>query len=183
MSDPHPEQQVVPDQLKPPAQSFFVPVGLPPYYNQIFVQYLTGNQIKMWTDEYPSDHIITWSFGDGSSDQAGTGPAGVTHTYTTKGFYKITARCHRILAERQVMISKVDTVVGGPATGATAGIPGTWTPAGANPPQGLNDIQNGVPVVVTASPTSKWTSNQHMVCAGGTNTWWDGSGWRSGKAP
>lgn len=68
------------------------------------------------------------------------------------------------------------------ATGATAGIPGTWTPSGSRPPSGP-----GAPMVgITASPTSAWTSGQFVqtatIGAAGRVTW-TGSAWVGGVAP
>lgn len=58
------------------------------------------------------------------------------------------------------------------ATGATAGTPGTWTPAGAAAP--------AAPTGITASPTTAWTTGQHVVLSGGGHTHWDGAAWAAG---
>ena len=47
-------------------------------------------------------------------------------------------------------------------TGATAGIPGTWTPAGAGPAASLIDMQRGHPNAIVASPATAWTSGQYV---------------------
>lgn len=69
------------------------------------------------------------------------------------------------------------------ATGATAGIPGTWTPAGATPPADLVELQSGS---IVASPTTGWTSGQYVQTgtsgAAGRATW-TGTGWVGGAAP
>jgi hypothetical protein len=64
------------------------------------------------------------------------------------------------------------------ATGATAGAPGALTPANSYA-EDLADIQTGV----TASPTSAWTSGQHVVLADGSTAHWDGDSWAAGVAP
>ena len=68
-----------------------------------------------------------------------------------------------------------------PATGATAGIPGTWTPPGSTPPASVATIG-----AVTASPTTPWTTGQFVQTAtagaAGRATW-SGSGWVGGVAP
>ena len=71
-------------------------------------------------------------------------------------------------------------------TGATAGIPGTWTPAGAGPAASLLDLQRGKPNPVVASPLTGWTSGQYVQTsvpgAAGRATW-SGTGWVGGAAP
>src|SRR4030095_5294629 len=44
------------------------------------------------------------------------------------------------------------------ATGATAGTPGSWTPAGAQAP-----LTRAAATGVTASPATAWTSGQYVV--------------------
>ena len=70
-----------------------------------------------------------------------------------------------------------------PATGATAGIPGTWTPPGSTPPADLVALQGGS---VTASPATGWTSGQFVQTgtagAAGRATW-TGTDWVGGAAP
>lgn len=73
-----------------------------------------------------------------------------------------------------------------PATGATAGIPGTWTPPGSTAPASVSALQAGTPNVVTASPATAWTSGQFVQTrttgAAGRATW-TGSAWVGGAAP
>jgi hypothetical protein len=70
-----------------------------------------------------------------------------------------------------------------PATGATAGIPGTWTPAGSTPPADLAALQGSA---IVATPVTAWTSGQYVqtqeVGAAGRATW-TGAGWVGGAAP
>ena len=70
-----------------------------------------------------------------------------------------------------------------PATGATAGIPGSWTPAGATPPADLAAV---ISQGVVASPATAWTSGQYVQTAtagvAGRVTW-TGTGWVGGAAP
>lgn len=61
------------------------------------------------------------------------------------------------------------------ATGATAGTPGTFTPAGAVAPANLAAM-----VGITASPTSAWTTGQSVVLADGSNANWTSSAWAAG---
>ena len=68
-----------------------------------------------------------------------------------------------------------------PATGAAAGKPGSWTPAGSEPPASVATIGS-----VTASPSTPWTKGQYVQTktsgAAGRATW-SGSGWVGGVAP
>lgn len=68
-----------------------------------------------------------------------------------------------------------------PATGATAGTPGSWTPAGSKAPANAAGASG-----VTASPTSAWTTGQYVqgstAGAAGEMTW-SGTGWVGGRAP
>jgi hypothetical protein len=71
---------------------------------------------------------------------------------------------------------------GGPATGATAGIPGTWTPAGSTAP---NDAAGATSAGITATPNTAWTTGQYVqgVTSGTAGEMhWSGSAWVAGKA-
>jgi hypothetical protein len=63
------------------------------------------------------------------------------------------------------------------ATGATAGSPGTWTPAGSTVPGDLAAMSG-----VTASPTTAWTTGQHMVLGDGSHCAWNATAWVAGDA-
>lgn len=71
-----------------------------------------------------------------------------------------------------------DSPASGPSTGATAGNPGTWTPANSLPPANFTKMDT-----ITASPATGWTVGQHVVLADATNAYWQGTAWASGKAP
>lgn len=67
-----------------------------------------------------------------------------------------------------------------PATGATAGTPGTWTPAGSTPPANAAAATG-----ITATPNTAWTTGQWVQgSTSGTSgeMSWDGSAWAAGKA-
>lgn len=64
------------------------------------------------------------------------------------------------------------------ATGATAGTPGTFTPAGATPPANLAGLAG-----VTASPSTAWTTGQYVVLGDASHAHWDGTAWAAGDAP
>jgi hypothetical protein len=73
-----------------------------------------------------------------------------------------------------------------PATGATAGIPGDWTPAGATPPATVTDLVQGKPVEVTASPQTGWTTGQYVQTqdsGAAGRACWTGTSWVGGAAP
>ena len=69
------------------------------------------------------------------------------------------------------------------ATGATAGTPGTWTPADHRAPSGVAEATSWG---VVASPATAWTSGQYIQTttagAAGRITW-SGSTWVGGAAP
>ncbi|MFD4542465.1 hypothetical protein [Streptomyces bauhiniae] len=58
------------------------------------------------------------------------------------------------------------------ATGASAGTPGSFTPDGAVAPENLAALAG-----VIATPTSAWTTGQHVVLGNGSKAKWDGSAW------
>ena len=64
------------------------------------------------------------------------------------------------------------------ATGATAGTPGTWTPAGSTPPADL-----AAAGAVTASPATAWLTGEHVVLGDASSAYWDGAAWVPGTAP
>lgn len=68
----------------------------------------------------------------------------------------------------------------GPATGATAGIPGEWIPASSTPPADPSSCD------VTANPDTPWTTGQfvqtQLTGAAGRCTW-TGTAWVGGVAP
>lgn len=70
-----------------------------------------------------------------------------------------------------------------PATGATAGVPGTWTPAGSTPPATVADLIAGVPNAVIASPLLAWTTGQYVATGDAAQAHWDNAAWVAGAAP
>jgi hypothetical protein len=64
------------------------------------------------------------------------------------------------------------------ATGATAGTPGAFTPAGATVPANLAALQAGS---VVASPNTAWTTGQSVLLGTGS-AHWSGSAWAAGAA-
>lgn len=63
------------------------------------------------------------------------------------------------------------------ATGATAGIPGAFVPAGAFRPETVEDLDG-----VTATPASAWTEGQGVMLQNGTFAHWTGTAWAAGVA-
>lgn len=68
------------------------------------------------------------------------------------------------------------------ATGATAGIPGAFTPANSYPPEDFTDLTNGSPTVV-ASPATAWTTGQYVTLSDGSKAHWNGTAWIAGPKP
>lgn len=67
--------------------------------------------------------------------------------------------------------------LGVPATGATAGIPGSFTPTNSYGPANLAGMSG-----VTASPATDWTVGQHVVLRDGSLANWTGSAWAAGAS-
>ena len=65
------------------------------------------------------------------------------------------------------------------ATGATAGTPGTYTPANSYGPYDLAELQASS---ITASPNTAWTTGQSIVLRDGSRAHWTGSAWAAGPA-
>lgn len=75
-----------------------------------------------------------------------------------------------------------DNVPDIPATGATAGAPGAFTPAGCVIPANVAAVQSGG---ITASPATAWTTGQFVQTATtGTagRCYWNGTAWTQGTA-
>jgi hypothetical protein len=71
------------------------------------------------------------------------------------------------------------TALGTEATGATAGMPATLTPANSYPPADLADATGDF----VASPLTAWTTGQYVDLEDGTKAYWDGDSWVAGVAP
>lgn len=67
--------------------------------------------------------------------------------------------------------------LGVPATGATAGTPGTTTPANSYAPESFATIGS-----LTASPTTAWTTGQRITLRDGSTAYWNGTAWVAGTA-
>lgn len=65
------------------------------------------------------------------------------------------------------------------ATGATAGSPGTATPANSYFPETLAALQASS---ITASPATAWTTGQYITLGDGSTAHWTGSAWAAGAA-
>lgn len=69
--------------------------------------------------------------------------------------------------------------LGTEATGATAGIPATLTPANTYPPDDIVDAATDF----TATPNTAWTTGQYVVLGDDSHAYWDGTVWVAGEAP
>lgn len=83
------------------------------------------------------------------------------------------------LKGKYTMIDSSGNVVVTPATGATAGTPGSFTPTGSAVPASLSALQTAAPPVV-ASPTAAWAGGQYVVLGDHTTATWNGSAWLAG---
>lgn len=69
----------------------------------------------------------------------------------------------------------------GNSTGATAGAPGSWTPADSTPPANAAEATSRG---VTASPSTGWTTGQYVqgsTAGAGGEMNWSGTAWVAGK--
>lgn len=70
------------------------------------------------------------------------------------------------------------------ATGATAGIPGTWT-GGTTVPHDVGRLAAGVPKTVVANPATAWTTGQYVqteTAGVPGRAHWSGTAWVAGPA-
>jgi hypothetical protein len=65
-----------------------------------------------------------------------------------------------------------------PATGATSGAPGTFTPNNAIPPDNFAGMAG-----LTATPAIVWVTGNYVQPKDGSNAFWNGTAWAVGKAP
>lgn len=63
------------------------------------------------------------------------------------------------------------------ATGAVAGTPGSYTPAGAAAPANLAALAS-----VTAVPATAWTTGQYVVLGDASEAHWSSTAWVVGRA-
>jgi hypothetical protein len=69
------------------------------------------------------------------------------------------------------------------ASGATAGTPGAWTPAGSTPPATVAALQASA---VVANPAAAWATGQYVqtgTAGAAGQAYWDGDSWETGAAP
>jgi hypothetical protein len=83
---------------------------------------------------------------------------------------------------KYTMIDEQGNVIGQLATGATAGTPGTWTPAGSVPPANLAALTTAAPAIV-ASPATAWTTGQYVLLGDASHAHWNATAWVTGDAP
>jgi hypothetical protein len=68
-----------------------------------------------------------------------------------------------------------------PATGATSGAPGTWTPTNSAPPMTLAELVAATPAIV-ASPLTAWASGEYVTLGDGSKAHWSSTAWVAGAA-
>lgn len=71
-----------------------------------------------------------------------------------------------------------DNVPTPPATGATAGTPGAFTPAGCETPADLAAMST-----VTATPSTAWLTGRWVNLGDASKAYWDAVAWTVGTAP
>lgn len=109
-----------------------------------------------------------------------TAPMPLKYSRTGPSTYEVTFRClpdtTRAAGDQIFQFSR-EKIGAAPATGATAGIPGTWTPPGSSAPLNLAAMAS-----VTATPATAWTVGQYMILADTTEVHWSSTAWVVGRA-
>jgi hypothetical protein len=82
------------------------------------------------------------------------------------------------LDENGVLAHILSGKASGTATGATAGTPGSFTPANSLAPANLAAMSS-----IVASPTTAWTTGEYVVLGDTSHAYWDNSAWTAGQAP
>ncbi len=129
----------------------------------------------LWDNFNQADVPVLWSpMGDGqvyfSATIASIPDPAVGGQANQHGTFDITLN----LVKRPSIAANPDAV---PATGATSGTPGAFTPAGAVPPANLAAMST-----VVASPATAWATGEYVVLGDASNAHWDGAAWAAGKA-
>lgn len=70
------------------------------------------------------------------------------------------------------------SALGVPATGATAGSPGAYSPANSYGPADFASIGS-----LTATPTTAWVTGDYITLRDGSTAYWNGTAWVAGIAP
>lgn len=127
---------------------------------------------------------LAYAYGPLGSDAGMTGISGVCNCLswtgpvsTVDGITTATAELRCSTRELGVFDGSGAVIPAVPATGATAGTPGTFTPAGAATPSNLAAMSS-----VTASPTTAWTTGQYIATGDGIHCHWNGTAWITGNA-
>lgn len=74
----------------------------------------------------------------------------------------------------------LDNPASAASTGATAGAPGTWTPANSNRPDNFAALVTADP---TPTPATTWDSGDYVILEDGSHAYFDGTDWQEGEAP
>jgi hypothetical protein len=140
--------------------------------------------LSMWA--FTNDTNTKWFSMQLDKDDASTVATGqvrvVAGSYGGAAGTPLTATATWPLAAKPTITVPTGTP-SGPATGATAGTPGTWTPSGSTPPA---DAAAATSDGVVASPTTAWTTGQYVqgsTAGAGGEMHWDGAAWVAGMAP
>lgn len=161
--------------------------GLPWAY--ILWPYLTGGKVGDYTLD---DNAVTFTVtGMTTKDAAGwdVGPYLVTldaggdpsPLLTPIGTYEHDHKQYTTVQppEDTIGLVPLDDPDNAAATGADAGIPGSFTPTGAVRPFDLAALQTAAP---TASPATAWTTGQKVILGDGSVAHWTSTAWAAGAA-
>lgn len=156
-------------------------------YGYLLWPFVSGAKVGDYTIE---DSVVTFS-ATGMITRDGTGwgqgPYLVVPDDTSAAveFYEsLDALDHQIVVRTTIApplptdgLIPLDDPDGASATGATAGIPGAFTPAGAVRPDNLAGMAG-----ITATPLTAWTTGQFVYLGDGSKAHWTGAAWAAGVA-
>jgi len=155
-------------------------------YGYFLIPFLKGGIIGDFT--IGNDAVNFTMTGANSKDGSawGVGPYNVTRDETNvAGPLNVAIDPADHLHVELVSVAPPDVTCGAgalgiPATGADAGTPGDYTPANSYGPADMAEL---TATPLTATPSTAWTTGQHIVLRDGSLAYWNGTAWAVGAAP
>lgn len=153
-------------------------------YGYLLLPFLQGGILGDFTVENAGINFVLTGATTKKGSGWGVGPYDVVMDSGTPGplATAITTGDHLHLERTTVAPPEDDCdpqALGVPATGATAGSPGTLTPANSYAPADFADLTANP---ITASPLTAWTTGQYIVLRDGSYAHWDSTDWVAGVA-
>lgn len=147
-------------------------------YGYMLIPFVKGGTLGDLTVENGAINFTLSGAASHDGNQWGVGPYNVVRNATG-----VAGPLNKIIPTTRHLHTEVTTVappavgvgssaLGVPATGATAGTPGTFTPTNSYAPATLATVGS-----LTASPTTSWTTGQYVLLRDGTRVRWTGTAW------